>query len=306
MSADRDAVVASLAKGRGYVALDALARGDGFFFVAEQGDSQWTMGDHVPASPAPRLRAGGQLPAGARLTLLRNGQVVLESAERLDLPRADPGVYRVEVRLPGWRIPWIVSNAIYVFSQETHEARARYAIGPPAAVPPEATRTLDDFEGTTVFEAAADPSTKISREVLDAHAGERGGSAAHLEFTLGTPTPTNPSPFAALTSARARNLSDAHGLVFSIKADHPARVEIQVRDSNTQSADGTEWWYLSVKATTEWRRVAFPFSRFRSRDAHSDGRLNLDATTGIFFIVDTGMAKPGTAGEIWLDDLGVY
>lgn len=165
---------------------------------------------------------------------------------------------------------------------------------------------LDDFEGATVFEAAADPSTQVSRDVLAPGTGENGGSAARLKFTLGAPTPETPSPFAALTSARARNLSGARGLVFAIRADHPARVEIQVRDPNAQAMDGTEWWYLSVKATTEWRRVAVPFSRFRTRDAHSDGRLDLDATTGVFFIVDTGLAKPGTAGEIWLDDLGVY
>jgi hypothetical protein len=52
--------------------------------------------------------------------------------------------------------------------------------------------------------------------------------------------------------------------------------------------------------------VSVPFDRLRTRDSRSDGRLDLRATRGIVFIVDLGVARPGTAGEIWLEDIGVY
>ena len=64
------------------------------------------------------------------------------------------------------------------------------------------------------------------------------------------------------------------------------------------------WWYVGQKRP-EWRRVAIPFQQFRTRDPASDGRLNLDKARGIVFILDSGVAKPGTHGVIWIDDVGV-
>ena len=38
----------------------------------------------------------------------------------------------------------------------------------------------------------------------------------------------------------------------------------------------------------------------------TDGMLNLKNTKGIVFLVDLGLAKPGTEGVISIDDVGVY
>jgi hypothetical protein len=304
--ADSIAIVSSLERGRGYVGLDALAPTSGFFFEAEQGDRRWTMGDAVPLTPAPHLRAGGTLPTGASLSLIHNGHVVAEGTGSVDVPGATAGVYRVEVRLQRWEIPWIVSNPIYVFDASTHEARRRRALLPPAPASVSATRVLDDFDAGTVFEAASDRSTVLARDIIDPHGSADGSAAAHVRFRLGVPAADTPSPFAALVSLQHRDLSGSQGLVFSIKGDNVYRVWVQVRDVNPEAEDGTEWWYASVKASTEWRRVAIPFGRFRTRDAHTDGHLDLENTKGVLFIVDAGVAKPGTNGVIWVDDVSVY
>jgi hypothetical protein len=303
--ADIATLVAALARGRGYVAVDALAPASGFSFIASRGDRQWTMGETLSASPPARLHAGGTLPEGATVHLFRDGQPIRDAAGELEWPEATPGVYRVEVRLPGWDVPWILSNPIYVFdppAQRAREERTRL----PQPVIPDAAQTVEAFDQAGSFEPASDESTRIDRPIIVPESGADSRPAARLRFTLGAPTDANPSPFAALASLSARDLSGRRGLVFSIKADAVRRVWVQVRDANPQSDDGTEWWYASVRTTTDWRRVSVPFDRLRTRDRRSDGRLDLRDTRGIVFIVDLGVARPGTAGEIWLDELGVY
>ena len=64
-----------------------------------------------------RLHAGGALPTGARITLYRNGVTVTTADGDLDVQVTEPGIYRVEAQVPGWDIPWIVSNPIYVLTE---------------------------------------------------------------------------------------------------------------------------------------------------------------------------------------------
>ena len=303
---DTAAIVTALRRGRGYVGIDALAQTRGFSFVAGAGGSEWTMGDSVPVDPQPSLRAGGVLPERAIVTLYRDGGVIKEAAGELEWSNATAGVYRVEVRLPGWDVPWILSNPIYVFDPPTLEARRQRGHVPPPVVRATALQTLDDFEAGRRFEAASDESTTLDPNIIATDSGADRGGVARLRFKLGTPTAAIPSPFAALASLQPRDLSSYRGLVFSIKGDAARRVWVQVRDDNPRSEGGTEWWYASVRTSTEWRRVTVPFDRFRTRDARTDGMLDLKNTKGIVFLVDLGLAKPETEGVISIDDVGVY
>ena len=305
--ADSRAVAFALGRGRSYAALDALAPAGGFFFVAESAGRRATMGDTVRAEPAPRLRAGGRLPARARLRLLRNGAVLAEGERALERVAPGPGVYRVEVRVPGWSVPWVLSNAIYVFPAAEATERARRAAWPaePPAPPPAA--VIEDFEGRSVFEPASAPASALDRKILDPHAGVDGRGAARLAFRLEPPTAAQPNPYCALVDWTQRDLSGRTGLVFQVRGDGVYRIWIQVRDPNPASADeGTEWWFASVRTSTEWRRVAVPFARLRSVNPRTDGRLDLDKVRAIVFVLDRGAVQPGTQGTIWLDQVGVY
>jgi hypothetical protein len=302
---DAAAIVSSLRRGRGYVALDALAPGSGFVFTAESGSRRWEMGDTVPLSSAPVVRAGGQLPDGSILSLRRNGEVISRNEQAVSWPVTAPGVYRLEVSAPGWTMPWVVSNPIYVFDPAEQEARRRRGLMPVREVPPPKL-IVENFESTSTFEPGSDISTVVDRNVIDVNGGAEGSRAARLSFELSSPTAKIPSPFAALVRVRPEDLSGSLGLTFLVRSDREYRVWVQVRDENTRSEDGTEWWYASVRSAPEWRRVAIPFQQFRTRDPASDGRLNLDKARGILFILDSGVAKPGTRGVIWIDDVGVY
>jgi len=304
---DGRAIVDALARGRAYVGVDALAPAGGFSFTAEAGGRRFTMGDTVPPRPDLRLRAGGRLPRGARLALLRDGREVRQAEGDIVLDAVDPGVYRVEVRVPGWDAPWILSNPIYVFADAAAEQRRRRGAWPPEPVAPPAAMVIDSFDGATIFQPAFDSRSSVAEPILDPSAGADGKGAARLRFRLGVPDATYPHAYCAIVNQQGRDLSGRSGLVFAIKGDGVYRIWVQVRDDNPLSADdGMEFWFASVRTSTEWRRVAIPFSRLRSINKKTDGRLDLDKVRQLVFVIDRGAEKPGTEGTIWIDDLGVY
>ena len=303
--ADTAAILAALGRGRAYVGVGALAPADQFFFLAERGGEHWTMGDTIEAGGTVRLRAGGALPVGAGTTLYRNGVAATTADGLLDVQVSDPGVYRVEVQLPGWDVPWIVSNPIYVLTEPERERRAR-ASALPEPVATDAAVLLDPFDDDSTFIAVADDSTRQDAQFIDSDGGPNGSSAARIGFRLGVPSTEHPSPFASLGSYQPRDLAGRGGLVFSVRSDDTYRFWVQVRDRNPGTAEDTETWFTSVKTSDAWRTVTIPFSRLQSIDPHSDGTLDLADIEAIVFLVDIGAVPPGTNGVIWLDDLGAY
>ena len=303
--ADTAAVLAALGRGRAYIGVGGLAAADQFFFLAERGGERWTMGDTLAPGGPVRVRAGGAIPAGARITLYHDGREAATSDGPLDTEVTEPGVYRVEVQVAGWDFPWIVSNPIYVLTETERQRRARAARLPEPAVA-EATTVLDRFEPGSTFTAAADDSTRLEPPAIDPAGGPDGSAAARVAFRLGTPSADHPSPFAALISYQPRDLSSREGLVLSVRGDDTYRFWVQVRDRNPASPEGTESWFASVKTDRAWRTITLPFDRLHSVDPHTDGTLDTADIEAIVFLVDIGAVPPATEGTIWIDDLGVY
>ena len=304
---DGRAIVEALASGHSYVGVDALAPAGGFSFQAERDGQVVSMGETVAPGPGLRLRAGGAVPAGTRVSLLRDGAVVQEKEGALELADPQPGLYRVEARVPGWDIPWVITNPIAVLDEATQEARARRAAWPAPDPPPTPKRILADFETASPFAANQDDESAVEAPALDPEGGLGGGGAARLAFRLGTPTDRHPDVFCALVDGTKRDLTGFTGLAFSIRATGVYRIWFQVRDSNPRSKEqGTEWWFTSVRTSTDWQRVSVPFARLRSIDPATDGRLDLDKVVALVFVLDKGADRPGTRGTIWIDDLAAY
>jgi hypothetical protein len=306
-AADGRAVVEALARGRSYVGIDAVAPADGVSFVAEADGQRWTMGDTLAPRAGLRLRVGGRMPAGARVAILKDGKAAAGGRGAATLDAAGPGIYRAEVRLDGWDVPWVLTNAIAVVDGPTAAERAQAAAWPAEAPAPTPALTIDSFESGSLFAPACDSASKFGEPALDASGGIDGRGAALLDFAIGQPTAQHPDVFCALVDDRSRDLTGRSGLVFSIRGDGAYRVWVQVRDENPASADGgTEWWFASVKTGPEWRRVAIPFARLRSINPKTDGKLDLDKVRALVFVLDKGSVKPGTRGRIWIDELGAY
>lgn len=301
---DIEAILAAIEYGRVYVGLGELAPAHKFYFVAERGPERYTMGDSVAAGTPLRLRAGGALPARVNMRLYRDGVHVRSTDGPLDYSVTEPGAYRVEVYVKGWRMPWILTNPIYL-EDDTRRALAMRASRLPARSLPTQVAVLDGFD-STMFETAADPSTRLYAASVDLDGGPDSSAAGRLAFQLGTPTAERPSPFAALINNEPRDLSDYQGLVFSVRSDDTYRFWVQVRDRSDQSPQHQAPWYASVKSTRTWRRVAIPFHQLRRASPTPDDSLDLSDIQALVFLVDRGAVPPGTRGTIWIDDLVVY
>jgi hypothetical protein len=307
-AADRAAVLEALGRGRFYIGLDALAPADGFLFTLEgDGGGRRTMGDHVRPRNGLRARAGGRVPEGTRIALLRDGRAVGEGRETLDLALPGPGVYRVEARVPGWPMPWVITNPVYVHDAAAQEARARAGDWPGPPAPPSEARPLASLEGKAAFDPEHDPSSWMDPEVVVSGKGPDGSPALKLAFRLAAPTASQPFTWCALVNRQARDLGGWAGLRFRVRADGEYRLWVQVRDVNPASADeGLEWWLASARTSREWREVRLPFSRFRTINSRTDGRLDVEKTRAVVFVLDGASVKVGTRGTIWFGDVGVY
>ena len=305
-AADRAAVLAAIRQGRFYIGLDGLAPADSFSFLVQAGVGHWTMGEHAPVVSTARALAGGRMPAGTKLVLLRDGRPISETEGRLDVALPGAGVYRVEARVPNWALPWVISNPIYVGDEATREQREAAAAWP-APIQPAAVAALESLPGSTTFTPEFDPTSSVDTRVTDPAAAPEGGPALRLSFRLGAPTPTQPFTWCALVNRQSRDLSGWAGLHFRVKADGEYRSWVQLRDVNPSSADaGLEWWLASVRTSTDWRDVYLPFSRFRTINPRSDGHLDPEQARAIVFVLDFASVKTGTQGTIWICDLGVY
>ena len=305
---DRAAVLDAFRRGRFYIGLDALAPADGFRFTVETASGgHFTMGDHVDSAGGARAVAGGRVPRGTRVVLLRDGQPVGEGLESLSLPLPGPGVYRVEAHAPGWPVPWVITNPVYVHDERTRESRRRAADWPPPPAPPRDFRPLGALEGSAVFIPEFDPTSWMDTAVAAPGEGPDGGEALRLAFRLGAPSASQPFTWCALVNRQARDLGGWAGLRLRIRGDGEYRLWVQVRDVNPASADeGLEWWLASARTSGQWREVQLPFARFRTINKKTDGRLDPEKTRALVFVLDHATVKPGTQGTIWIGDLGVY
>jgi len=305
-SADGATVVDAVRRGRFYLGLDALAPANDLSFEVEAGGRRATMGESIEPAAGGRIRAGGRMPRGTRVVLKRDGRRVGEGVGALDVALEGPGVYRVEAHVPGWRTPWAITNPVYVFDQAIQASRRAAGAWPKTASPKE-TLALADLPGSPAFTPEFDPTSSVRPPGPSPDAAPNTAAPLGLAFRLGTPSASQPFTWCALVNRQARNLSPWTGLRFRVRADGEYGVWVQVRDRNPASADeGLEWWLAAARTTTGWTEVLLPFSRFRTINPKTDGRLDTARTRAIVFVLDPASVKAGSRGTIWIEDVGVY
>jgi hypothetical protein len=109
----------ALKNGRTFVGLDVLGDTSGFSFTAENGAETKTMGDEIGLTENTYLNIAA--PKTSRFVIFKNGEKISETANatQVTLPIKEKGTYRTEVYLdslgaPFDKMPWIISNPIYV------------------------------------------------------------------------------------------------------------------------------------------------------------------------------------------------
>jgi len=114
-SRDIPALLAALAHGRAYAALEFFHPSAGFSFWISDGHCAATMGDTFRRTAAAGLDVA--LPTKGKIRIIKDGRLFHERiAREVHCVVHDSGVYRVEVELKSYLKyrPWIFSNPIYV------------------------------------------------------------------------------------------------------------------------------------------------------------------------------------------------
>jgi hypothetical protein len=285
---DAPLVWRALRHGHGYLALDGLLDADGFAFEATAAGRRAEPGGTLEIAPGEEVRLTAHAPAPAALVLLRDGVPVARGAA-IDAAVNATGAYRVEAYLDGAGAlrPWILSNAIGVFTADEARVRRSRAVVPPEpvsrAAAPERFASLD---ARWQVDRAADAAAEVR---LD-------DGALRFDFALGP----GPRTYASVSDYAPRDLTGASGLAFRARASGRFRADVQVR---TADEHGVRIWRRSVRLDPAWRDAYVPFAALRTWDARG-GRPNLARVVGVYVELEAAHLPPGARGTIWLDDWG--
>lgn len=288
--ADRDAaaVLHELRSGRVFTVVDGVAGPGGFEWQATSGASRAYSGEYLDVSGTVTVHLRASAPEGATFVVLRDGAEVfqLQSQEFHTEVGTAPGVYRVEGRLHGMTMPWIVANPIYVGLRGPHQAAAR-------AAPPVTLRTPI---ATDQWQAEASPG---SRSVLTLGAFPDGTPANRWEFALTADAAGG--PYAAVHFPAAERLAEHDRVLLRVRADRPMRIWLQVRSSGDAGAR----WGRTFYADETPRMVELRFAEMTAIEGAPAGSPPLDRVDAMLIVADTVNTRPGTAGRLEIAEMWV-
>jgi len=290
---DARAVLDAIRRGQVYSTVDGLAGPAALAFSGVSGSNQVIAGGALMPDGPVELRVETNAPRGARIVLFKHGSPVASS----DVPVLEyaapptPGVYRTEVRLaeaPGRPpVPWVVSNPIYVGSEGAPDPSA-------PARPPATEFVAMHMDGPApAWRVEKNPRSEGLLDVVPSV----GGTQLSLRYGLGGAM--SGGLYVAAVMQLERGLAGYDQLSFTGRAALPMRMSVQLR-----APDGTRdrRWRRSVYLDEMARKVTVFFDEMRPVDSAS-GPPVLSEVRDVLFVVDTVNTRPGTSGQLWLDDV---
>ena len=257
-------------------------------YRAVRGGETWQAGDFVPPGGDVELQVESNAPPGSRIVLLKDGKIAAELSGR-SLRRTVPGtdaVYRVEIRLekaPGNPpVPWIVANPVYVRAQDDT---------PPTRGEARERAPLYEDGDAKGWRIETSPLSKAALNVVRTVTGKE----VLLRWAIGGTL--SESPYSAVAVPAGQILAAYDRVMFVARADRPMRLSVQFR-----SASGDRW-RRSIYLDGQARQYTVFFDDLRPVGESAQARVQLTAVADLLFVVDTVNAKPGMAGQFWIDDL---
>jgi hypothetical protein len=293
-AADARAVLDAIRRGHVYSSIDGLAGPVAMSFSATSDRGAAVAGDVLPAGGPVTLQVDSNAPPDARLTLVKNGTPlsVASGASLRQTVTGEAAVYRVEMHLPDGPgtppVPWVVSNPIYVRSASSGTTL------PDPRPRPTAFATDDDNGSATAWKLETREGSLAALDVVPAV----GGSQVSLRWGLGGTL--SQAPYVALVMPAGETLSKHDRLMFTGRAARPMRLSVQLRVP--QAGDG-ERWQRSIYIDETPREVTIFFDDMSRRGTTAQPRPVLSDVRDILFVVDTLNTKPGTSGQLWIDDV---
>jgi len=197
----------------------------------------------------------------------------------------EPAVYWVEIRATGRPNPlvWLRSNPIYVRGAEPP---ARPAPRPAASV------TQPIFDGKTAngWRVEHDPTSVVAVEPAE------GIGGTELRFRFGLSGGAPGGQVAALAYDTPNGVASHDRFSFSIRAERPMRISVQLRSGGEPSSR----WQRSIYADPSQQEHTVSFDDFVPVGDTRTPRPDLAAIRSVLFVVDANNTKPGTSGRIWV------
>ena len=287
---DAELIITAIMEGNVFSAVDAVAKPAAFGFVGTSGGVRAGIGGRLPVGAPVEFSVTSNAPSDARVVLLKDGAPVTESrgATLSHTAPAGPGVYRVEVYLSGAPgdppVPWLLSNPIYVRPQEP----------PPAARPAATAKAVQYANGPVDWKVEHSSRAQGALDVLPT----LNGTELSLRYALsGT---VEESPFVALTMP-AGAVAGHDRLTFTARASAPMRVSVELR-LPLSTLEG-ERWHRSVYVDETPRVITVFFDEMTPRGQTTQKRPDLSIAQSVLFVVDSLNTRPGSSGQIWIDDV---
>ena len=135
-------------------------------------------------------------------------------------------------------------------------------------------------------------------------AGRRRGGAdfggAELRFRYGLAGGDSPGRVAALVFDTPRGTAPNDRLTFTIRAERPMRISVQLRMGDDQGEASRERWQRSVYVDTADQERTIYFDDLMPVGETHTSRPVFPAIRSMLFVVDTTNTKPGDSGRIWI------
>ena len=288
-AADARQILDAIRGGHVYSVIDAVAGPGALTFTGMSGGASASMGDRLPAGDVV-FTVAARAPDDARIELRRNGQVIAAQQGRtLEHRAAEPGVYRVEVLLPGAPgtppVPWILSNPIYVGGADA----------PPIGDAPQPAARFEAVFDDGPAEDWAIEASAASTGALDVIGSVGGGTQLSLRYALGGAE--SDGPYVALVAPAGPEIAEFDRLVFTARARQPMRVSVQLRAGE---GDGQRW-QRSVYLDATPRTITVRFDDMHPVAPAAADRPALADVRNVLWVVDTVNTALGGSGEVLLD-----
>jgi hypothetical protein len=291
-AADARMLMRAIRSGHLYTAVDGAATPASFELTATNEHGTVHEGDELGVGGPVTLRVRSNAPPGFTTTVWSGTTPLSTDHHEQDFTSqapANPAVYWVEIRATGrpTEVTWVRSNPIYVRSAEPAETL------PPR---PPATTSVQIFDGLSAdgWRVEHDPTSLAAVE----RAPIVGG--AELRFRYGLAGGASVGQVAALAFDTPRGIAAYDRLTFSIRAEHPMRISVQLRAGDDQGEASRERWKRTVYADMTAQDHTIYFDDLMPVGETHTFTPIFDGIRTILFVVDATNTKMGDSGRIWI------
>jgi hypothetical protein len=285
-AADAAVLMRAIRNGHLYTAVDGLATPPAFALSATNALGTVHEGDVLGLGGPVLLHVQSNAPAGF-VTIVHDGTKVISTArdtqDHVVHAGEGPALYWAEivssVGLPP--VTWIRSNPVYI--------RQRDASPPPAdPVAIQASDAVFDGRSLNGWSVEHDARSQAAADIAP------GASGNEMLYRFALAGGAAVGQYASLVLNLPLGASSYSGVRFTVRADRPMRVSLQVRDTTADR------WQRSiyVDRTAGERTVTFAdLQPVGVTHVRSPAR---DAMRSLMLVVDTTNTRPGTSGQIWI------